>query len=401
MELWSVIDEHDASELGALVSPTASFEEFYLVQKLMRALGSDNVDHRLRQIDFSGDDDAGLYPGTSLPIERFSDCSKILLVGSNIRKEQPLLGLRVRKAWRAGAKVAAINSMDWSLNFGLEAKTIVAPGLVPYALAQVLLLLCEMKNAEVPADISGDFLDGADEFSGHEECRKIAAMLCENTDDGVIVLGQSAISHPMFSCIEHLAQFIAEISGVALAILPPANSVAGWMAGCLPHRGANGVPVEASGLNARQMIHNPRAAYLLFILSLRETYPMACIPVRQWRMPVLWSVCSRLTTCPTTLMSFCQLPHLPKTLEHSSIAKVVCSTRLQLSNPWGSRARGGKFFGCWVISLIYPDLTTFKSAMYLKKLLPRQKTLVSPMDRAAVQYLAYKRSQGFPLDTLS
>ncbi len=262
--IWSVIDTHDASELGALVSPTASFEELYLVQKLMRALGSDNVDHRLRQIDFSGDDDAGLFPGTSLPIERFSECSRILLVGSNIRKEQPLLGLRVRKAWRDGAKLAAINSMDWSLNFGLEAKTIVAPGLVPYALAQVLLLLCEMKNAKVPADISGDFLDGADEFSGHEECRKIAAMLCDNTGDGVIVLGQSAISHPMFSCIEHLAQFIAEISGVALAILPPANSVAGWMAGCLPHRGVNGVPVETPGMNARQMIHNPRAAYFLF-----------------------------------------------------------------------------------------------------------------------------------------
>ncbi len=260
----AVIDEQGASEIGALVSPTASFEEFYLVQKLMRALGSDNIDHRLRQIDFSGDSDAALYPGTKLPIERFSDCRQFLLVGSNIRKEQPLLGLRVRKAQQAGAKVAAINSMDWSLNFGLDARTVVAPGLIPYALAQVLLALCEMKDAPVPGDISEDFLDGASEFSGHEDCRNIAAMLCENTDNSMIVLGQSAISHPMFSCIEHLAQFIAEISGAEVAILPPANSAAGWLAGCLPHRSANGADVENPGLNARQMIHNPRAAYLLF-----------------------------------------------------------------------------------------------------------------------------------------
>ncbi len=262
--LQSVIDQDGAREIGALVSPTASFEEFYLLQKLMRALGSDNIDHRLRQIDFAGDDEAPLHPGTSLPIERFSGCRRILLVGSNIRKEQPILGLHVRNAWRNGAKVTAINTMDWALHFDLSAKAVVAPSLVPYALAQVLISLCELKGTSIPAEISADFLEGVDAFSGRDDCRKIAALLQEQTGDALVILGQSAISHPMFSCIRHLSRIIADQTGAELALLPPANGVAGWLAGCLPHRTVNGVSVAVPGLNARQMIHNPRAAYLLY-----------------------------------------------------------------------------------------------------------------------------------------
>lgn len=260
----AVIEKEDASALGALVSPTATFEEFYLIQKLMRALGSENIDHRLRQIDFSGDNDAALYPGTDLAIEQFSQCDKFLLIGSNIRKEQPLLGLRVRKAWRAGAKVAAVNSMDWLFNFELDAKSVIAPGLMPYALAQVLQAVCATKDIPVPPPLSDDFLKGAEEFSGHADCKNIAALLCEHPGEAVIVLGHAAISHPMYSCIERLARFIADATGAELAILPPANSVAGWLAGCLPHRNANGVATDQPGYNARQMIHNPRGAYLLF-----------------------------------------------------------------------------------------------------------------------------------------
>lgn len=263
-ELKAVIQEHGAGALGALVSPSATYEEFYLVQKLMRAIGCENIDHRLRQIDFSADNDSQLFPGTRLPIERYSSCKRIVLVGSNIRKEQPLLGVRVRQAWRDGARVASINSMGWSFNFGLEANTVVAPGLVPYALAQVLLALCEMKGIRVPADLSADFLEGANEFSGHEDCRKTAAMLCETEGESLIILGQSAISHPMYSCIDRLARLIAEVCAAQLAVLPPANSAAGWIAGCLPNRSANGAEVENPGFNARQMIHNPRPAYLLF-----------------------------------------------------------------------------------------------------------------------------------------
>jgi NADH-quinone oxidoreductase subunit G len=53
--LRSVVNQHGATQLGALAAYGATAEEHYLLQKVMRGLGSNNVDHRLRQIDFRRD----------------------------------------------------------------------------------------------------------------------------------------------------------------------------------------------------------------------------------------------------------------------------------------------------------------------------------------------------------
>ncbi len=263
-ELRSVIEEHSVNELGALVSPTSTFEEFYLMQKLMRGLGCQNVDHRLRQIDFSGDKNAPLFPGSSVHIDQLSTARAIVLVGSNIRKEQPLLSLRVRKASLNGAKIAAINSMAWDYNFKLDSDVTVAPRVMPYALAHVLQWVCSIKGIEYPVDISTEFLRGASRFANSENCQEIAQLLCDQGSESVLILGQSVISHPMYSCIERLANHTADLSGSSLVTLPPANSAAGWLAGCIPHRTENGQAVSSPGFNARQMVHNPKSAYLLF-----------------------------------------------------------------------------------------------------------------------------------------
>ena len=262
--LSDIIHKYDASALGALVSPMSTFEEFYLAQKLMRAMGSSNIDHRLRQIDFSLDEDAPLYPGISIPIDQIPNMETIVLVGSNIRKEQPLLGLRVRESAKRGAFVDAISPMDWKFNFPLSSSAVVAPNVMPYALAHVLRAVCEIKKASFPTDVSDDFLDGAGEFAERERCAEIANHLCEAQDRAVLILGLSVISHPMYSCIERLAWHIGDISGASVTTLPPANSVAGWIAGCLPHRNENGQADNQPGMNARQMIYNSRPAYMLF-----------------------------------------------------------------------------------------------------------------------------------------
>ena len=262
--LKAVIDGQGASALAALISPTSTFEEFYLMQRLMRAIGSDNVDHRLRQIDFSQDESAPLYPRSELPIEKFPSARKIVLIGSNVRKEQPLLGLRIRKAALAGAKVMAVNPMAWQFNFPLVSSAIVSPGMIPYALAQILQELCVLKSKEFPSGVSDEFLSSAKDFPQSEDCKEIARILSEQEGEAVLVLGQSAHSHPMRSCIEHLARLIGGVSEASISVMSPSNSVAGWIAGCLPHRTINGKKLDNHGLNVRQLIHNPRSAYLLF-----------------------------------------------------------------------------------------------------------------------------------------
>lgn len=95
--LQDLIKEYGPGQLGALLAPTLTSEELYLGQKLLRALGSNNVDHRLRQSDFSADAAAPLYPG--LPsIAGLEQVPAFLLVGSNLRKDQPLLNTRLRTA---------------------------------------------------------------------------------------------------------------------------------------------------------------------------------------------------------------------------------------------------------------------------------------------------------------
>ena len=222
------------------------------------------------------------------------------------------------------------------------ANTVVAPGLIPYALShRCWLALCEMKDIKVPADLSADFLEGANEFSGHEDCRKTATMLCETEGEAIIILGQSAISHPMYSCIDRLAQLIGEISGAQLAVLPPANSAAGWIAGCLPNRSANGTEVENPGFNARQMIHNPRPAYLLFNIETIQGHGRwhACCRSNGER-PASWSVFNRLRMFRTMSMWSYRSHRLQRMPAPTSIAKDGCSIQLQRLSRWARRAPG-------------------------------------------------------------
>ncbi|HKJ21597.1 MAG TPA: NADH-quinone oxidoreductase subunit NuoG, partial [Gammaproteobacteria bacterium] len=115
--LKSVITRGGGDQLGTLVSPSATLEEMYLLQKLVRGLNSPHIDHRLRQTDFSDQDMAPVYPSLGLPIRDLESLDAALLIGSNIRKEQPLAALRLRRAALHGASVMFVNWADYNFNF--------------------------------------------------------------------------------------------------------------------------------------------------------------------------------------------------------------------------------------------------------------------------------------------
>ncbi|HED13134.1 MAG TPA: NADH dehydrogenase (quinone) subunit G, partial [Gammaproteobacteria bacterium] len=146
-----LIERYGAEQLGALAAPGSTAEEFYLLQKLLRALGSGNIDHRLRQVDFSADEIAPLRPGMELGIEEIATAQSLLLVGANPRKDQPIIGLNIRRAGLAGARIAAINSMHWQHHFALETESVVVPDQLCAQLASVLLALDSKCGAGVEA----------------------------------------------------------------------------------------------------------------------------------------------------------------------------------------------------------------------------------------------------------
>ena len=136
--LRAVIDRHGLKWWGALVSPSATTEEFYLTQKFMRGLGSHNIDHRLRQTDFSDQDAAPAYPGSGMSLADVEQLDAVLIVGGFPRKDQPIFNHRLRKAALAGADVMVINPVDFGFNFDIAHKSISSTAKLVHELAAVL-----------------------------------------------------------------------------------------------------------------------------------------------------------------------------------------------------------------------------------------------------------------------
>lgn len=248
--LQQVIAMHSADAVGALVSPSSTLEEFYLLQKLMRQLGTHHIDHRLRQVDFSDQDTMPIFPGLNATLADLEKADRIFLVGSNIQKEQPSAALRIRKAVRNSAEVMAVNMLDYRFHFNLAAKNIVAPHFFIQALAGIAKALAP-ERVEL-ADIQATDQD------------RIIAEKLSSGQKTWILLGASALNHPEAAMIRALAKIITEQTGGNLGILTEGGNAAGaWLAGAIPHRSVAGVPLRHAGLDAQAMLNDARKSYFL------------------------------------------------------------------------------------------------------------------------------------------
>ncbi len=249
--LQDILAEYGSDKLGALASPNSTLEEFYLLQKIIRSLGSPHIDHRLREVDTQDQSAMPICPGLGISMIELEQSDAILLIGSNIQKEQPLASLRVRKASRKGAVVLAVNPVDYRFNFSVKAKQIIAPPRMTQALLAVARALDQTVLPEW-GDVAVD------------EAAKTIAQQLQNKKKACVLVGALAMHSPQASAIRYLAQTIAKLSGAKLGIMTDgANSAGGWLAGAVPHRHAGGEMINHVGLDAYQMLHKPRKVYVL------------------------------------------------------------------------------------------------------------------------------------------
>ena len=259
--LKGVVQNSGAQQLGALISPTATLEEMYLLQRLMRGLGVNNIDHRLRQSDFSDQMFAPLSPSLGMAITDLQQQDAVLLVGSNVRQEQPILAHRLRQATQSNnAQIMAINAMDHDFAFPVAHKIITDPAGMVHALAGIAKGLLEASGQHVPAEFAQLLA------TVHPDpAEQAVAQQLKAAGQAAILLGNSAQAHPQFAALSALASLIAELSGARLGYLPEAaNSVGGWIAGALPHREAAGKAAATPGLDAQAMLAKGLKAYVLF-----------------------------------------------------------------------------------------------------------------------------------------
>ena len=257
--LQKVIAQHGAQQLGALCSPSSTLEEMYLLQKALRALGSSNLDHRLRQTDFSDQDQAPLYPWLGQSIEHLEQVDAALLIGSNVRKDQPLAGHRLRKAALAGAHIMFINPLDYDFRFDVAQKIITDPRRMVSEVCAVAKALVQITGVKAPAGLSEIFK------SAHVEAAHTAiAQNLKNARNGTVLLGLGACAHAEFSALRTLASLIAQLTDAKLGYLSDgANAAGAWFAGMVPHRGPAGAKIAASGQHAAAMCKAGLKAYML------------------------------------------------------------------------------------------------------------------------------------------
>ncbi len=250
--LKDVTAEHGAPAVAAAASPHCTLEELYLLQRLMRGLGSGNVDFRLRQSDFTLDGRLAGAPWLGMRIGELNSLDRVLVVGSFLRKDHPLLAQRLRQAAKGGAQVSLIHPSADDLLLPVFACALAAPAAIPAVLAQVVKALAQQKGVAIDPAFAGE--TGAVQVGA--DAQRIAVSLAE-AKNGAVFLGNLAQQHPRAAIIHRLAQEVSRLAGLRLGFLGEgANSVGGSLAGALPF-GAT------PGLNALEMFQQPRRAYLL------------------------------------------------------------------------------------------------------------------------------------------
>ena len=250
---------HGADQTGMLMSPSATTEEYFLAQALLRGMGSGNIDHRLRQGDFSDDAASPAAPAFEMPVADIGTADVILLAGCNPREEAPIIGHRVRQAWRKGAQVSAYNPLDWPFHFDTALDAIVAPQRLVDTFAGLAAAVERRTGSAAPDELRG-VIDSA---AAGDDAEALAARLAD-AERGLVLLGQSALAHGEASWLRALAQYIAGATGCAFNVLTHGgNSRGAWLAGAVPHRGP-GATTAVTGLNAAAMVEAPRKTYLLW-----------------------------------------------------------------------------------------------------------------------------------------
>ncbi|MBK6597627.1 MAG: NADH-quinone oxidoreductase subunit G [Proteobacteria bacterium] len=244
--------------LGTLVSASATLEEQYLAQRLTRGLGSSSIDHRLRQVDCRDQASDPLRPSLGgLEFAAVDTLDALLVIGSNLRCELPLLAHRVRTAATRGAKVSFLNPVRFDLLFPTAGYIESAPA---RQVGDLAAIYAACLDGAVPSSTLQSLVAGATVNVGH---RTIAASLKSGTRRAVW-LGALAIRHPAYADLRAVAAALDETVGATLGFLAEGGNAAGaYLAGAVPHREAGGDAAPAGGRTAREMLSKPQAGYLL------------------------------------------------------------------------------------------------------------------------------------------
>jgi NADH-quinone oxidoreductase subunit G len=246
--LKGIKGDHGANALASLASPHSTVEELFLLKKLAQAVGTPNVDFRLRQSDFAAPVNGAPWLGTA--IADLSNLDAALIIGSTLRRDHPLLAARLRQAAKSDAKLTLLQATADDALIPQAKRVVAAPSAWLDELAGIAASVAELRGAELPETLKG--------VEASDAAKQAAASLAGGSTR-VVLLGNGAVQHPQFAQIHAAAQWIADTTGAKLGFLTEAaNTVGAHLVGALP---------DAGGLNAREVFEQPRKGYVLLNLE--------------------------------------------------------------------------------------------------------------------------------------
>ncbi|WP_312430500.1 NADH-quinone oxidoreductase subunit NuoG [Achromobacter sp.] len=244
--LSRVRDSFGAGQIGALASEYATTEEYSLLGRLVRSLGSENIDFRLRQTDPAFDAALSGAPWLGMPIAELDNLDRVLVVGSFLRKDHPLMAQRLRQAAKRGTQILMVDSAADDPLMPVTARITVAPSELARALAEVAVALAQTKEQAVPAEFAS--------VTPGENAKLIAASLASGANTAVL-MGNLAVASAQATTLAANGRAVADLSGGKFGFLTSGgNTVGGYLAGAIPGKG---------GKTAAAMLAEPLKAYIV------------------------------------------------------------------------------------------------------------------------------------------
>ena len=240
--LKTIATEHGPQAIAALAHPISSTEELHLLQKIVRGLGSDQIETRLLQSNIEG---AAKAPWLGMPITKLDSLDRALVIGSYLRKDQPLMAARLRAAAKRGLALHRIDAGgdDWLIS--APKSLVVKPSAWVNSLGEVALAVAKAKSASAPAGVAASISPAA---------QAIADSLLSGQSSAVF-LGSAAIAHPNAPDLHVLAQFIAQQTGATFGFLPVGGNAVGASL------------VKANGAGINSVLSGERRAVILMNLE--------------------------------------------------------------------------------------------------------------------------------------
>ncbi|HFL8819566.1 MAG TPA: NADH-quinone oxidoreductase subunit NuoG [Candidatus Azoamicus sp. OHIO2] len=263
-KLIEIKNKYGVDKIGCLASANSTIEEFYILQKLLRTFGINNLDHRLNQIDFDKQDKFPIFPGLNLNLDDIDVVDTVMLIGSDIITEQPIIAIKLRKIINNGGKVFVINPIDFNFYMNLYEKIIINPKDFLIVLGSILKT-CVANTPSNNVNLN-TIVNNIEENTTYTN---IALNLLKSKNK-LILVGSYTILSPDYSKIIGLCLYLCNVINAKFGIMTDgANTSGAWLTGFIPHRlpGAKAL-TEKIGLNAFDIFNKNLNGYILFGLEI-------------------------------------------------------------------------------------------------------------------------------------